>query len=142
MRRLGAMAALFLVLAGALGADAAERKVALGEVSSHVVRKDLDVTRVLRASAQEELASLDLARSKTHEKVIVSVSLVRMEDEASSATCVVSATLRTARGGNVFATVEGKARASQPQANADENALRGAVRGAMMRVPDALRGAP
>lgn len=142
MRRVGAVAALFFVLAGALGADAAERRVALGEVSSHVVRKDIDVTRVLKSSAQEELSTLDLARvAPPKDKVIVSVSLVRMEDDAASATCVVSATLRGERSGKLFAILEGKARASQPQANADENALRGAVRGAMMRVPDALKGA-
>ena len=143
MRRVGAVAAVFFVLAGALGADAAEKSVALGEVSSHVVRKDIDVAGVLKSSAQEELSSLDLRRvAPAKDKVIVSVSLVRMEDDAAAATCVVSATLRAERTGRLFAIVEGKARASQPQANADENALRGAVRGAMLRVPEALKEAP
>ncbi len=142
MRRFGAMAASLFVFAGALGADGAEKPVSLGEVSAHVARHDFDVARVLRATAEQELATLELGRKKPREKVIVSVSLVRMDDETNAATCVVSASLRTARTGNVFAVVEGKARASQPQANADENALRGAVRGAMLRVPEALQGVP
>ena len=146
MRRLGAMATITLLLGCAIAAlhtdaDAAQRRVSLGEVSTRVQRADVDLPLVLRSSAQRELESLDLGRVHGKEHVVVSLSLLRMESDPGAATCVVSGVLRNARTGNVFAVVEGKAQAAKPQANAEENALRGAVRGAMLRVPEALNRA-
>jgi hypothetical protein len=141
MRHLGAL--VIVCAAFALHTDAAaaaERRVSLGEVSTHVERSDVNVSQVLRTTGQKELEALDLGAVRGKDRVVVSLALVRMESDHAAATCVVSGTLRSARTGNVFAVVEGKAQAPKPQNNAEENALRGAIRGAMLRVPEALRG--
>ena len=78
-------------------------------------------------------------------RVIVSVALVRLdtlaEPRATDATCVVSATLRDARGGTVFAILEGKARAKsgEAQSSVERSALQGALHGALARIPEVLR---
>jgi len=118
--------------------------VAVGEVSTTVVRPDVDVPGVLRATVVEELPSLDLSHARRR-PVILSVSLVRMETESNargaSTTCVISAALRTKKGGDLFAILEGRAqtedRASAPFAQ-ERIALRGAVRGLLERMPEAL----
>ncbi|WP_394823705.1 hypothetical protein [Pendulispora albinea] len=118
--------------------------VAVGEVSTSVVRPGVDVPGVLRAAVTEELPSLDLSRARRR-PVILSVSLLRMETESTAegaaTTCVISAALRTKKGGNIFAVLEGRAKAqsdtSAPFAQ-ERLALRTAVRGALQRIPEAL----
>ena len=118
--------------------------VAVGEVSTSVVRPDVDVPGVLRATVVEELPSIDLSRARRR-PMILSVSLVRMETESTpdgpSTTCVISAALRTKKGGNLFAILEGRAKAqngADPSFAQERLALRGAVRGALERIPEAL----
>jgi hypothetical protein len=118
--------------------------VAVGEVSTQVLRSDVDLAGVMRAALAEELPALDLSRARRR-PVILSVSLVRMETQASasgaSTTAVISATLRTKRGGSLFAILEGKAQAydgSKERRTVEQTALRSAVHGAINRIPEAL----
>jgi len=141
-----ALAAFAAPTGGAASASAREAPVAIGEVSSAVPRADVDFGAVLRESAESELRGLDLSAVARKERSIVSLALVRMDTLATgtglSTTCVVSATLRSARGGTVFAILEGRARAENaaPHRRAlEENALKGAVHGAMGGLKDALR---
>jgi hypothetical protein len=133
----------------AVPAHAADRCVALGEVSSRVVREGIDYERLLRTASEQEISSLDLGRVARGRRVIVSVALVRLDTAAAQgndrrvtdATCKVSATLRNARGGSVFAVLEGEARASSSDTRdaVETSAVHGALRGALGRIPDALR---
>jgi len=151
MRRIGDVyrSILFVALeAGALltpaGVDAKDVPlVAVGEISANVSRPDVDVPEVLRATVVEELPAIDLSHAR-HRPMILSVSLVRMETESTaqgaSTTCVISAALRTKKEGNLFAILEGRAHTQAPAVTfAQERAvLRGAVRGALERIPEAL----
>ena len=60
---------------------------------------------------------------------------------AIDATCEISATLRDAKGGAVFAILEGKARAKSGGASVavESSAVHGALHGALARIPEALR---
>lgn len=133
----------FLVLSGLLlaGVASAEtKKVSLGEVSV-VSRADGPVAPLLRTTAESELGALDLTHVKRD--AVLSVSLVRLDTEqrgnATSVTCVVSATLRTKTGGTIFAILEGRARVDSSSDAAKRQSLRSAVHGAMTRVPEALK---
>jgi hypothetical protein len=122
-------------------ADAAPRSVALGEVSTRVVRSDVDLSDVLRSAVTAQLATLETPPSPKG-PVILSAALVGMETQEGRVTCVVSATLRTARGGNMLAIVEGRAGvvSDAPAAPAvARRAVEAAARAAVVRVPDALR---
>lgn len=132
--------------AAASGTDAGEKPslIAVGEVSTNVVRSDVDLPGVLRAALAEELPTLDLSQARRR-PVILSVSLVQMDTEATSAgassTCVISATLRNKRGGNLFAVLHGRAQArdvAKERRNAERAALRSAVQGALAHLPEAL----
>ena len=127
------------MLAPAKAADAESRHLSLGEVA--VVPSDAAyMTPELRADLEAEIRSLDLRGA--HKDAVLSVSLVKLETEhtrgASSADCVVSAALRS-RNGVLFAMLEGRARAQGASAHVPESALRGAIHGALSRVPEALR---
>lgn len=132
-------------IAIAPSAGAREHPVALGEVSTAVVRGDRHLDAMLRATLVKELGELDFSRVPGAAPAILSVSLVRMDSETTSkgkvATCIVSATLRTARGGAIFAILEGRAHAEDgaPSRSLDESLLKSAVHGALHRVPDALK---
>jgi hypothetical protein len=137
--RFGVLAALSASSAPALASGS---RVALGEVSSRVARADVDLGAVLRAAVLEQLGALDAPRSGARGPVILSAALVRLETEGGRFTCVVSATLRTARGGTMIAIVEGRAgletRApvTLPEVR---QAVEAAAHAAIVRVPDALR---
>lgn len=125
-------------------ASAAQKKVAIGEVSTSVVRDDTALSALLRRVIESELAGVDLSRVARKDASILSVSLVRMDTDAQgkATTCVVSATLRTKKGGAVFAILEGRARAengASSQKSAEAHALQEAVRGAIVRLPEALQ---
>jgi hypothetical protein len=143
--------AVVLVMASAVSAPvalgAAERPVALGEISSEVFRRDVDMRALLRSTSEQELGALDLSRVSMKKRAILSVALVRMDSTVAAAgkstTCVVSATLRDARRGAIFAILEGKARAQGDPSSAsptmERSALEAAVRGAIARIPEALK---
>jgi hypothetical protein len=114
-------------------AGAKEHPVALGEVTTAVVRGDRQLDAMLRATLVKELGELDFSRVPGRAPAILSVSLVRMD----SATCVVSATLRAARGGAIFAILEGRARTESGAPS--QSLMKSAVHGALDRVPDALK---
>jgi hypothetical protein len=128
----------------AVTAQAGERRVIIGEVSSKVVRSGVDYESVLRAASEEELRTLDLSRVPRGKKVIVSVALVRLdtlaEVRATDASCVVSASLRDAKAGTVFAILEGRARAKSgdERGSVESAAVHGALHGALARIPEAL----
>ncbi|MDB4998447.1 MAG: uncharacterized protein JWM74_5879 [Myxococcaceae bacterium] len=139
--------ALSLAVATSTGeASGAEKKVSVGEVSTNIVRTDVDLSALLRTTIESELAGVDLSRVSRKDASILSVSLIRMDTEptahGASTTCVISATLRTKKGGAVFAILEGRARAdngASTQKSAEAHAIQGAVRGAIVRLPEALR---
>ncbi|GEM_PF-3157683 len=114
--------------------------VSLGEIS---VPQSGDATMAprLTEAVQDELGRLDLSHARR--QAVVSVSVVRLDSEprakGAAFTCVVSATLRNPKTGAVFAIVEGRARAEgESPGSLESSALRGAVHGAVTRIPDAL----
>lgn len=138
------LAGVVLVLAGT--ASAAERKVALGEVSAGVAPGALALRAMVRGAAEAELDRLDPSLAAKKEGAILSLSVVRMDSHAdaksAAATCIVSATLRTRRGGTVFAILEGRASAendASKKSSVEASAVRAAVHGAMLHIPDALK---
>ena len=126
-------------------APAREKRVVIGEVSSQVVRRGVDYEPLLRAASEEELQTLDFSRVPRGKRVIVSVALVRLdtlaEPRAVDATCEVSATLRDARGGTVFAILQGTARTKSggPPGTVEATVVHGALHGALARIPEVLR---
>lgn len=138
-----ALAGVVLTLTGSL--SAAERKVALGEISAGVQPASVDVRSLVRDTAEAQLDELDWTRVASKSGAIVSLSVVRIEtradDKSAATTCVVSATLRTKSGGRVFAILEGRAHAendASKRSAVEASAVRAAVRGAMVRIPEAL----
>jgi len=135
-----AVGLLFAMFAPAKAADASSRHLALGEVAV-VPTAAAYVAPELRADLDDEIRALDLRGAR--KDAILSVSLVRLDTErakgSDAATCVVSATLRSRKGGVLFAVLEGRARAQGASGHVSESALRGAVHGALSRVPEALR---
>jgi hypothetical protein len=131
---------LFAVLAPTKAADAGSRHLSLGEIAV-LPQSAANITPALRTALEAEMRDLDLRGS--HKDAILSVSLVKLDSErdrgVASMTCVISATLRSRDGGVLFAVLEGRARAQGGSDHLQESALRGAVHGAMTRVPDALK---
>ncbi|MFO0676231.1 MAG: hypothetical protein U0169_06835 [Polyangiaceae bacterium] len=131
-------------------ADAATPKpISLGEVSSVVERRGVDLRGILRDVAGTEVAALNEGSLALRRPLVMSVSIVRMDGSkthaGSTATCVVSAVLRDAIRGDLVAVVEGSARAEFGSSRVEESelgALRGAVRGAARRVKDAYTTPP
>jgi hypothetical protein len=148
LHRAVALAASFAFASATLAvtAQAGERRVIIGEVSSKVVRSGVNYESVLRAASEEELSALDLSRVPRGKKVIVSVALVRldtlseMQTHATNTTCEVSASLRDAKAGTVFAILSGRARAQSGGApgSVESEAVHGALHGALARIPEAL----
>ena len=136
------------ILAPVRAADADSKHLSLGEIAV-VPTHASSMTGELKSALESEMKTLDLRGA--HKDAILSVSLVKLDTDRRSsssesarpafggyaAECVVSATLRS-RSGVLFAMVEGRARAVGSD-HVSENALRGAVHGALSRVPDALK---
>jgi hypothetical protein len=122
-------------------ANAADGKhLSLGEVAVMPTVAS-SMTPALRSALEAEIRDLDLRASRRD--AILSASLVKLDSEhergiVSSATCVVSITLRS-NGGVLYAVLEGRARAQGSSDHVPESALRGAVHGALARVPEALK---
>ncbi len=127
------------ILAPAKAADAESKHLSLGEVAV-VPSGATNMTSTLKSALESEMRELDLRGAR--KDAILSVSLVKLDTEhergSSAATCVISATLRSRDGGVLFAVLEGRARAQGASDHVPENALRGAVHGALSRVADAL----
>jgi hypothetical protein len=122
-------------------AEAAERPIVVGEVTSGVVRSDLvDLRGFLRDAAERELAALPVRRSRSRERVIVSVRLASLEATTASTTCSVTLALRYAKTGALFAMLEGRARVDDPTLVGQRVAMVGALRSALSRMKDALGG--
>lgn len=129
------LVACTMLFAPAVGAET--KKVNLGEVSA-APKADASVVPLLRQTTEAELGALDLRGAK--KDAILSIALVRLETEGERVTCVVSATLRTKDGGAIFAILEGRALASGSSPDGAKNAsVRGAVHGALGRIPEALK---
>ena len=132
------------IAAFAAPAMAGEGRVVIGEVSSKVTRAGVNYESFLRSASEEELSTLDLSLVSRKKRVIVSVALVRLDTLAAprttDATCEISATLRDAKGGAVFAILQGKARAMSGGApgEVESTAVHGALHGALARIPEAL----
>ena len=126
----------FAILAPVRAADADSKHLSLGEIAV-VPTHASSMTGELKSALESEMKDLDLRGA--HKDAILSVSLVNLATarRSSSTECVVSATLRS-RSGVLFAMVEGRARAVGSD-HVSESALRGAVHGALSRVPDALK---
>ena len=126
----------FAILAPVRAADADGKHLSLGEIAV-VPTHASSMTGELKSALESEMKTLDLRGA--HKDAILSVSLVKLDTDrkSSSTECVISATLRS-RSGVLFAMVEGRARAIGTD-HVSENALRGAVHGALSRVPDALK---
>ena len=124
------------MLASAKTADAGSRHLSLGEVAV-LPTGAAHLTPELRADLEAEIGALDLRSAR--KDAILSVSLVKLDTERGAAECVVSAALRSRSGGVLFAILEGHARAQGASAQVPENALRGAIHGALSRIPEALR---
>jgi hypothetical protein len=144
--RVACLALLALLGAGAVlvPADAAERGVSVGEVSTRVVRANMDLEALLRASLDRALRDLDLRRASPGKPVVLSASLQDMAVDSStrSATCSISVALRSARGGAMFAVLEGRVRVafeSGRPVSVESRAIDAAVRAALARVPEAIR---
>jgi hypothetical protein len=121
---------------------AAPLPVALGQITARAGKDRARIAAELRKVLSEELAALDLGRVAARERWVLSASVVRLETrataEGSESTCVISATLE--RAGALHAVVRGSARAlDAPAGEAESSALRAAARGALRRLPEALR---
>ncbi len=140
-------AALFgAALAIASTADGAEKPVALGEVTTRVTPHGERIDGVFRSTLESELDHLELGNVRARDRFILSATLLRMDvasrRDESSATCVVSATLRRARGGDLHAIIRGRAKAVDGPAHARDaelSALKGAVHSALRHVPEAIQ---
>lgn len=136
LRRLVLSIALLLASAGT--AHAAGRAVVVGEVTSNVVRTEIDVRAIMRDAAERELATMPVGRASTARPVIASVRLASLEISASSSTCSVTIALRRARGGALFAMLEGSARIDDPTFAGQKVAVGAAVKSALSRLGTAL----
>ena len=142
---MGHVLALFVAMASVVDeAEAMPATVAIGYVSSEVVRSGVDLSALLRTSFEEELPGLDLRRAAPRQ-VLLSASLMRLDAEASadkaSVTCVVSAMLIDVKRGTVFAIVEGRARVENAKVapSLERAAMSSAVRSALARLPEAMK---
>jgi hypothetical protein len=151
-RTLHAFAAAFAIVASLAilcaprAANAADRRtVALGEVSIADVRAHVDA-RDVREIAESAIDRAAWPNDLKH-PILVSVSVVSVErmpageGGASSLTCLVSATLRDKKTGNVYAIVESRARKEQKTVTAaDERAtVSVALENAIGRLPSVAR---
>jgi len=131
-----AMLAVVSGLCVSANVNAMENKhLSLGEVAV-VAKGATNMQGALKNALQAEIRDLDLRGA--HKDAILSVSLVTLDADRAQATCVISATLRS-RDGALFAVLEGRARAQGGSDHVSESAMRGAVHGALSRVPEALR---
>jgi hypothetical protein len=141
MRVLHLLALASFAVFSAHDVRAASKTVSLGEVSV-VGRSDGVLNPKIVSLTEDELGRLDLSGARR--QAILSLSVTQLDTQArpggASSLCVVSLALRNPRSGAIFAVVEGRARAEGAQRlPLESSVLRGAVHGAVARIPDALR---
>lgn len=146
-RRLGTVAGVMvfaLTLLLAAPADGAQRPVSLGRVTASAPGKPFE--GLFRAAVEREFSRIDFGTAGRHERFVLSAALVRLHaavrSRATLATCTVSATLRSARGGALHAILRASAQAvdgPRRTRQAEIAAMNAAVHGALRRVPEALR---
>jgi hypothetical protein len=143
MRRVLALALVAVVAtahaAHAGGSGSTTTRVRLAEVHASDARHE----PLLRAATLDALDKLDLSRVPLRNEAVLSVALVKLDAETRgptrSLTCVVSASLRGRRTGNLVAILEGRARAEGAGAMDPDGVIAAAAQGAIARVPEALR---
>ena len=134
-RRLALVLALAAAPLVAAPAEAADEKIALGEIASPPPSSGVD-RATLEEAARGELGRIDASR--VGRRVVVSMALVRASDQPIA--CTVNATLRDARTGTMIAIVEGRARASgSGSVDLKKQVVYSAVRSAVRQIPEALR---
>jgi hypothetical protein len=136
---LGSISAILIASTLVPSAEAGE-PVSIGEVTSEVVRAGIDVEAVMRNELTREMLRLRVNAKKM--RAVLSVSLVRLDTTSTAEgmidTCKIIATLRDAKGGAIFAILEGGAHGSH-DAQSKENMVRAAVKGLVFRIPEAFR---
>jgi hypothetical protein len=113
-----------------------------GEVASSA----LELKRELRGALTDELTSLSASDSRPEYSLVVSATLTRLSSEKGAgqakASAAISLALRRADDQILFAEVLGRASAEEVRgslASVRRAALRAAVRGAVARLPEAMR---
>ncbi len=122
---------------------AGRSSIRVGEVRTASVDSRLEPK--LRALLKKEVDRIGRPSPRHSDAYVLSASLVsadlRREADTSTATCVISATLRREHSGTLVAMMRGSGTAEDdanaPQGALDQ-ALAAAVRGAVVRVPEAL----
>jgi hypothetical protein len=143
IRWCAACALSLAVLCSPRRAPAVEIPVFLGDVG--VGKQTPQVQAELRSLLRAELSATDFAQVKTHDRFVLSATLVRLDSVLASdsvrATCVISVALLRDNGATLHAVIRGRATAEESKTQADvarSDALRGAVHSAITRVPQAL----
>lgn len=135
-RRLFVLSAAAAITFATASASATEppKPIAVGEIAESA---GIDSAAV-RATAEGELAEIDVSKIPAKRPVIVSLSVARSA-VAGGVACHVNAMLRDAKSGAMIAIIEAGAQAQGT--TSDEAAKRvwnAAVRSAMRRIPNAL----
>jgi hypothetical protein len=140
----GASLLALTVLLAPVQAPAVEVPVFLGDVG--VGKQTQEVRAQLRSLLSAELSATDFAQVKSHDRYVLSTTLVRLDSVLASdtvrTTCVVSVALLRDNGATLHAVIRGRATAEESKTHADiaqTDALRAAVHSAISRVPQALR---
>jgi hypothetical protein len=126
--------------------------VAVGEVviqlEGEASTSRAQLSRTLRSALSEELSTLSAAGSTGKRPLVVSATLTRLSteehDKRARVTANISLVLRRADDQVLFAELRGRASAEESSdsvAAVQQLALRGAVRGAVARLPEAVQRA-
>jgi hypothetical protein len=145
-----ALGLLLVASAGPRSAQAAANAVSIGDVvvalDGEVTSTTLELKRELRGALIDELTSLAASDSAPAYPLVVSATLTKLSSEKGAqqakASAAISLALRRADDQNLFAEVLGRASAEEARgsvASVRRAALRGAVRGAVARLPEAMR---
>jgi len=144
-----ALGFLLAATSGPRTASAAAGGVSIGDVvvalDGAATAATLELTRELRAALSEELSSLT-AKESIDRSLVVSATLTKLSSEKRShqakASAAISLALRRADNQILLAEVLGRASAEEARgslASVRRAALRGAVHGAVARLPEAAR---
>jgi hypothetical protein len=145
---------LLLGLAVGLPVQAASRaaRVSIGDVLVQVEAapsgREAELSRALRLALSEELAVLAATGATGQRPLVVSATLTKLSTERRAerarASASISLALRRADDQLLFAEVRGRAsveESSDSVVTVQQAALRGAVRGAVARLPEAVQRA-
>jgi hypothetical protein len=127
-------------------------KVSIGDVVVHLETttsgREAELSRVLRVALSEELALLAATGGTGKRALVVSATLTKLSTERRAerarASASISLVLRRADDQVLFAELRGRAsveETSDSVVTVQQEALRGAVRGAVARLPEAVERA-